>query len=380
MIAKNVSDWSEPRAHYRLADDAALIEIGGELGLFSKKGETLYTLNGAAAVAASQLATGTSFAALVEALADDDTDRASIGPLAQTLLRQWSACKVVQADRLPFPKGWRKRQTIRIAKLVAELNYSSEALRQRVSPVFAHLAVSEGEPTVRLELSETDGLVLVSRHDEGGAIVAALEAAPIVKGLLTEEVLATAPPDIALHAACLLTKGQALLLTGAPGAGKTTLTLALPAAGFSFAADDITLLAPDGRVRGIPFAPAVKGGAWPLLRNVVADLDAYPTHRRLDGVEVRYLAPKNPPVTDWLNVGWAVHLCRAADVAPRLIPLTPAQALTRLMAEAHSAAGPADLDTLRAIVSVAERARAFDLVYSDLGDAVRILVHACAHA
>lgn len=363
-------------ARFRLAEGNALVAIGGQSALFSQPEEKLYALDGLTAVAAAQLAQETSFVTLAEAL---DKAGASGRRYARALLRQWSALGLVEADAgspRPEPMG---RQTIRIASVAAELTCSSAALHQRISPVFGHLAAPADGTEVRFDLVESDGLILVSRDGGGAAIVSAREAGPLLKGLLIKEVLAAAPPEIALHAACLVAGGRALLLTGTPGTGKSTLTMALASRGFGFAADDISLLAPDGQVRGVPFAPAVKAGAWSLLRAMHPDLDAQPIHLRLDRLRVRYLPPRAPH-EERLPVGWIVHLCRTEGAKAALVPLTPVQALARLMHEAYSARGPADLETLRTMIGVAEHARAFDLAYSDLDDAVHILTGACADA
>ena len=66
--------------------------------------------------------------------------------------------------------------------------------------------------------------------------------------------------ELVFDAAALVRNGRMLLVSGHPGAGKTTLTLALVDAGFGFAGDDLALLNSEGRVTGVPFAPAIKAG------------------------------------------------------------------------------------------------------------------------
>lgn len=365
---------------YRLSDGVALLRVGGRPALFSQGGEALYALSESADALASRLAAGATFAGLAEVLTDGGMAPAAAGRTLRDLLRLWSARGVAEADIGALRPGQPERLAVRIADVAAELRWSSARLQRLVAPAFAHLAAPGARPRLRFDLVEADGLVLISRNGAGAAVVAAREAAPLVKAWLAEEVLAAAPPAIALHAACLARGARALLLTGAPGAGKTTLALALAEAGFAFAGDDIALLDPDGRVRGVPFAPAAKRGAWPLLRALRPDLSTHPVHRRRDGAELRYLAPLAPPCTARLEVGWTVHLRRTRGAAPELIPLDPVAALTRLTGEAHSAAGPAGLRELRTLIGAAEGAAAFDLVYADLGDAVRILSAACAPA
>jgi energy-coupling factor transporter ATP-binding protein EcfA2 len=200
-----------------------------------------------------------------------------------------------------------------------------------------------------------------------------------VKGLLVEEILSASPPSIALHTACMALRGGALLLSGAPGAGKSTLATALSHAGVGYAGDDITLLHPDGLVQGVPFAASVKRGAWPLLRRSFPQLTALPTHVRLDGLPVRYLpVPTARSHAGWLKVDRIVHLRRTPDARAQLLEREPAVALTWLMGEAHSSSGPAKLEDLRVFIGVVQQARRHELIYSDLDDAVRTLIAACA--
>jgi hypothetical protein len=209
-------------------------------------------------------------------------------------------------------------------------------------------------------------------------VIGASQTAPFIKALLVEEVLAAAPPNIALHTACLGHRNRALLLSGPPGAGKTTLTVALSRSGFDYVSDDITLLGTDGRVQGVPFPPAIKKGAWPLLDCHCADIAALPVHMRLDDVPVRYLAVPRPPRSAWMDSGWIVHLHRVAGAGPELRKLDPVGALVQLMGEAHSSAGAATIDEMRALIALVEGARCFDLIYSDLDAAIEALAVICA--
>ena len=96
---------------------------------------------------------------------------------------------------------------------------------------------------------------------------------PSLKWRLTQELLSLCRYEIALHAACLVRNGAAMLVFGPPGAGKSTLCLNLLAAGMGFAADDLTLVHCGGLVQGVPFAPTVKRGTWALAQKLGYKLD-----------------------------------------------------------------------------------------------------------
>ncbi|WP_129791629.1 hypothetical protein [Sphingosinicella sp. CPCC 101087] len=365
---------------FRLAEGATLLSVGGRPTLHSALGEKLYALDPVTAFLARKLGTGASFAGLAGALVADGLSLDQAGRYVRRLLRQWSALGIAAAYLPKARLGARRPQALRIASLDAVLHFASAGVEARVLRAFAHLAsgAPAASPRLSIEAFETNGLALVRCNGGGAAIVSRYEVAPLIKGLLTEHVLSLAPPDIAVHAACLSRGDRALLLTGSPGAGKTTLAVALSLAGFALASDDITLLDPAGRALGVAFAPAVKSGSWPLLSRLRPDLPEESVHLRSDGVRVRYLPPLAPIQAAGLEIGWIVNLRRTPGVGAGLEPLDPAGTLACLVGEAHSAAGAASLETLRMLIGVAEQARGFDLVYSDLDDGVRTLAAACA--
>lgn len=363
---------------FKLLEGVDLLSLGGRQALFSAASEKLYELNAAAALLASMLRGGSSFAALSGALARGGFDSEAATDAVLALLRQWSAQNILHATMPPSDARRSWRQRIHIAGVDAAIHYANAEQFRLISPIFSHLVSARGEPATRIAVAEADGLTFVSRNAGPAAVIGASQAAPFIKGLLVEEVLAVAPPNIALHTACLAHRDRALLLGGPPGAGKTTLTVALSRSGFDYVSDDISLLGRDGRVQGVPFAPALKEGAWPLLRRYCADIAALPTHIRLDDVPVRYPGLSQPPHAAWMKAGWIVNLRKAPGTTPEFRELDPVEALARLMGEAHSTAGAATIEDMRTLIWLVEQARCFDLIYSDLGAACNALSVLCA--
>jgi GTPase SAR1 family protein len=368
---------SEP-IRYRLSEGVHPLSIGGRQALFSAGSERLYELNVTAALLASMLYEGSAFAALTAALECQGFDGEAASGTVLELLRQWSAQNLVHAAICTpdAPQFWEQR--IHIAGVDAAIHYADIEQYRQISPIFAHMSRLISEPATCIKVVEADGVALVSRNGGPAWVIAASQAGPFIRGLLVEDVLAVAPPDIALHTACLAHRNRALLLGGPPGAGKTTLTIALSRSGFDYVSDDITLLRRDGRVQGVPFAPAVKEGAWPLLRRYRADVATLPVHMRLDDVPVRYPGLTQPPHIAHMNAGWIVHLRRVAGATPEFRELDPVEALVRLMDEAHSTAGAATIEDMRTLIALVERVRCFELTCWDLDAAVEALSVLCA--
>jgi hypothetical protein len=199
----------------------------------------------------------------------------------------------------------------------------------------------------------------------------------MVKGQLLTEVLERGGYELAIHAAALVKGGRAALLCGNPGAGKTTLTLALVNAGFGFAADDVTLLHAGGRCAGLPFAPAVKAGSWSLLSKYCPDLDAAPIFRRPDGKRVRYAVPKALALPADKAVGWIILLRRDSSSNARLQPIDAAGALRGLLNGASAPGRELSNTAFDALTDLVGSAEAYCLSYSRLDDAVELIGKTC---
>lgn len=371
---------TEVSARYRLAAQGTLFRVGDRRAVLSEKRQKLFELNESAACLASRLEKGACFAELTACLVRQGFDPAAAAAHVMQSLLLWSREGVAVAEMPPRPHQACLRQPIALGDALATLHYGSPELARLGAPVFQHLetkAAAGAGPDY--QLVEADGLALVGRPGRPMQIVTPRQAVPALKGLLIEDILDSSAAPMALHCACLVRNGQALLLAGAPGAGKSTLTLALMAAGFGYGGDDVTLLGDAGRARGIPLAPTAKTGAWRLIAKINdAALNDAPIHHRLDGKRIRFVPlPRDAAHADWLPVRWVVVLQRGKGEAARLAELEPVEALAALIKEAYSkrgAAGAADFAKLVGLVSGAHCRR---LHYSELGEAVRAIEALC---
>lgn len=358
-----------PSVRFRLADDAALHCVGDRVTLFSGREQKLFGLNDAAAFVAGLLENGATHAELLGELVRNGCGVATGKATIATLLPAWSAAGVAVAEMPVTSETDWLPSVISIGGLDIALLLQGQGISEAITPFIRHLRSDAAKCHRQYRIARADPFVLISADGPAMSIVMPDQVVPALKALLVEDVLEAASPAIALHAACLTRNDDALMLFGSPGAGKSTLALALLPAGFGYGADDITLVNPKGRVQGVPFAPAVKAGAWKLL-GLPRESGL---HRRVDGRRVRYMPVHEVPRRDWIPARWLIRLRRQKGVVARLVARTPVEALADVMAEAYAPSQRASAADLAMFVDFVERAQCHELHYSDLDAAVELL-------
>ena len=158
-----------------------------------------------------------------------------------------------------------------------------------------------------------------------------------------------------------------------PGAGKTTLGIALSHNGWEVDADDVTLMHGDGRVSGIPFPFAAKSGSWPLISHFFPDGLAERVHRRPDGQQVRFIAPRKLAAARPRPIGAIVLLNRSASGDTRIEEIDRALAFKTLLAEADSRDHRLSTAGFSAMISALREARCVKLSYCDFVEASQAL-------
>jgi len=264
------------------------------------------------------------------------------------------------------------------------LRILTAALRDEIALLLAPLATdSIRSDFVRLDLVEDGSGWLILREGSVHARCSLREqVVPLIKTSLVEIALERSGDFGAVHAAAVVRNGCCLLLAGSSGAGKSTITAALVAAGFELMGDDTTVLARETLdARPVPFAICLKEGSWDLLASRFPELEDRPIHHRLDGKKVRYLPPLR-------GCAWAkprarypvrglVFLNRVPEAQSAIVPLRRADALRRLIAEFCPLGEGLTKAKLDALVAWISRTPAFELRYSPLDDGVEQLAKLC---
>ncbi|WP_158047624.1 ATP-binding protein [Skermanella pratensis] len=345
--------------------------------LFNEARQELFELDDGMAFVWNRLTEGTA----IDRIAEEVAGRG----LPDGQVRAWLDHAVSEWTRLGLLRSPALRQRLGIGGACIEIRYATAALAEFAAPDFRHLEAAEtaesGQdgrvPDCRLDLAEEDGAVMIRRGAVDLATCRRDEIIPALRGALTLEALGRGRYEVALHAATVAAGGHALLLSGCPGAGKSTLAVALAHSGLGLAGDDVALLGADGRVTGLRFAPALKPGSWPLLAGMRPDLFDLPVHVRYDSQRVRFLDGVPAAGDGPLPVRWIVSLDRRDGTEPALRPLDPLETLRDLIGGAASADDRLGTDAFQALARTLDAAGCHRLTYSRLDDAVALLVGLC---
>jgi HprK-related kinase A len=182
-----------------------------------------------------------------------------------------------------------------------------------------------------------------------------------------------------LHAGVVERDGFCLVMPALPGSGKSTLTAALSLSGWRLLSDEFGAL----DVQRGSFRPALKPAALknesiPVIRRFAPQAQLGPEFPRTRKGRVAHLAPSRQAVLAMHEHAWpgAVVLPRwQAGQPTQLTPIQPQMAFSALAFNAFNYA-TLGAEGFRAAVAVAAGCPTWQLIYSDLDDALARLAQA----
>ena len=262
------------------------------------------------------------------------------------------------------------------------LRLTSAAQEARVHPALAHLEIEEpAEVDALLDVLEADGgHVLLEDLLPVGYCADLDQLTPLVTFRVRQTAINRHPYFLAIHAGVVSNGEHCILLPGASGRGKTTLTAALSRVGFRYFSDEFALLEETTlHVRPVPLSLTIKRGAVGPLTAYYPELDGLPTHLREDGRTVRYLSPAERPRDPERS-----HAVRSiifphydADAVTSLRPLSRPEALRRLLRECLVLPDLLDRAGVESLVRWIRTVDCFELPMSSLPDAVGLVKRHC---
>jgi Coenzyme PQQ synthesis protein D (PqqD) len=367
----------QPSFALRPADGVFFFLFCDQKAIFSEPAQEIYALNDTAAYIWCRVEEHATADSICKELTISGVSPDRAKKYLDQALHNWRKLGLLEenCDLGSQPIYVERTFNISIAGFNATVRVATERLARSLT-LFDHQIMPVENCGHVFDVGEADGLVHVFHNKRHVICCDAIELAPAIKAYLTELIVALSPPNVVFHSACLVRGEKSLLISGRPGAGKSTLALRLVEAGFEYSTDDIVLLAPDGRAMGVPFAPAVKPGAWDIVNQFRPDLKGAIVHRRPDGKRVRYLKPNRIARSGGISVGWIIFIRRTGGPT-RLKPLGQIEVMRRLMEGSYSPGGRLNLAMCKALKQMVAHAESFELIYSDLADANHAIVCLC---
>ena len=277
----------------------------------------------------------------------------------------------------------------RLLEARALIRFEHPGQVRMVDAVLGHLACDEAfVPTVTFEIQAvptSNGKHLRSRiYREGepiNSVPRLSHLAPFVKSALWQTAINTYDFRFYIHAGVVGTDKGCILLPASAGSGKSSLTAALTHSGYLYYSDEVALINHQSfRVPPMPLAICTKSTGWDVMLRYYPDLLTLPVHRRDDEKLVRYIPPppniaQHPPAP----VSHIIFPCYRADVPTRLRPIGRSEALGRLMAECLAAREQIDAARARELVAWISQVACYDLTFSSLSEAVRLISEHIPH-
>jgi len=184
---------------------------------------------------------------------------------------------------------------------------------------------------------------------------------------------------VTVHAGCVAKNGRGVLLCGSSGSGKSSMAFACVRAGWTYVSDDAMMLLQCSSTReavGRPHRFQLRPEAAALF----PELAGFPIYVRPNGkptLEVPADALPWVSTASRCSVASLVFLDRGVDGGADLRPVDPTDAMRRLMREMPDYGGVVRERHERTLRGLVESASAWELLYSDFADALKLLPGCC---
>jgi HprK-related kinase A len=183
-----------------------------------------------------------------------------------------------------------------------------------------------------------------------------------------------------IHSAVVERDGQALVLPGQPGSGKSTLCAALALGGWRLLSDELTLVSQsDGLVQAVPRPISLKGKSIDLISDNYPLADMTPPVNDTHKGSIAYARPPSPAVASSEQsapIGYVVFPRFKAGAELVFEPLSRAAALTELMQNTFNL-GLLGAGGFEALARAIAGAKCYAVEYGDLASILQWVDTTC---
>jgi hypothetical protein len=362
----------------RPTEGALFFMLGEEKLLFHEATQKIYTLNDLAAFIWCLLEERRSPPEICETLMTNGVGGDVAREHTYAAIQRWLQIGVL---RLEYPIGdsgtFSHSLRVEIADFSVKMEVETKPLVESLTLAFGHVSPGAEFSDCVLQILEIDGMACVFRDAANVMCCPVSELACQLKAYVTQQILDRRAADVAFHSATLVRGGRALLISGPPGAGKSTLVARLLEEDFEYAGDDVALVRHDGEVRALPFPITLKSGSWELVSRFRPELGGLPIYDRPDSMKLRFLRPEKMALPTTFPVAWIIFIRRTARGNATSAPLSKSESMRKLIESSYSSRGQLTLESCLALRQTITGAKSFDLTYSDLESAKNAILTIC---
>ena len=252
-----------------------------------------------------------------------------------------------------------------------------EEVRCDVRRVYRHALLSApAEPDQRLVIKVQNGHFHLHRWRRGeeNLALSSLRAPSlrVVEEEINNAALEGLNEYLLIHGGAVAADGEAVLLPGASGCGKSSLTAKLVSVGLGFLTDELTILAPTtAMVHPFPKAITLKGRSAALFDGLGQRVGGTSPGEEVDYLDPDVLRPGSV-VEVARPIGYVVFPGYESDTITRLAGLTTGQTVLSLFENCCNM-GIHKENGLDLLIGIARRAGGYRLSFNDLDKAGRLV-------
>jgi hypothetical protein len=397
----------------RLRANLALLPLDGDAVVFSEEAQRLLHLNPPAALFFRELQKGTPASELTHVLAAEGVvapqeaeqwltatldafrlcgilEDGPVAPVALTRSPTDDAAARPPAGCAPYASFEPvAEERYRLLETCALIRFGHVAQVRLVRSIIGHLATDDHvAPTIVIDINakmRNDRHLRSDVYRDGipvGWAPRLSEMAPIVKAALWQSAINAHDFLFYIHAGVVGTGPGCVLLPGAAGSGKSSLTAALVHRGFRYFSDEVALIEPTTfHVSPMPLAMCIKSTGWDLMARYYPGILSLPVHVRSDDKVLRYIPPPADSVEQIPMPVSHIIFPRYEEAAPtRIERVKRSEALGRLMNECLALRKRLDQKNVRQLVRWITGVECYELTFSSLEAAAQLVAEAMGSA
>ena len=282
-----------------------------------------------------------------------------------------------QGTSSSITEQWHSEQNYQFFDCIIHMRFATEEIAKSLHPLFSHLSAADFQDLETITLDVIGGENNYELQESGVHVFSSSSLDALAMGVTScviQRVYHSGDNLIGMHAGAVAYNDHCIVMPGASGSGKSTITAALVHAGLTYLSDEVVPL--DRTTLNavpIPLCLNIKAGSIPVLSSHFGNFDR-PKEYTHGQRSVYYQQPwnysKNPMLKRY-PVMLMVFPRYEKGAATTLTPLSATVALQRLISTKSLVSKPTDIANIEKLVYWIQNTPAFELKFESLHSAVK---------